>query len=191
MSFQTDLGARITALCRKNGLTQTALARQMHVSSQAVSKWQRGESMPDLERAAQLAALLHVSIDYLITGYNAQAAPVGKRTGLSQESLDFLRVWNTSRELPGFFDYLLTRSAAISRGRYYGFDRILVNADAAVRLMKERRRALAASDSPVPIDPPGQILPPEDVADGLIHQSGAIFSSLVSEYIASQVRKME
>ncbi len=52
---------------RKNlGLTQEALAAQCSVTRQAVAKWEKGESMPDIYTIARLARLFSVSIEDFI-----------------------------------------------------------------------------------------------------------------------------
>ncbi len=49
------------------GLTQADLAQQLNYSDKAVSKWERGESMPDVAILKQLADLYGVTVDYLLT----------------------------------------------------------------------------------------------------------------------------
>lgn len=48
------------------GLSQQELADQLHVTRQAVSRWERGETIPNPETLKQLSALLHVSINTLL-----------------------------------------------------------------------------------------------------------------------------
>ena len=50
------------------GLSQEALAAQLGVSRQAVSKWERSESSPDTDNLIALAALYGVSLDELLMG---------------------------------------------------------------------------------------------------------------------------
>ena len=60
------LGEKITQLRRKNGWSQEELADKMEVSRQAVSKWESGQTTPDLERILRLSSLFGVTIDYLL-----------------------------------------------------------------------------------------------------------------------------
>lgn len=61
--------------CRKAaGLSQEALAAQLGVSRQAVSKWERSESSPDTDNLIALAALYGVSLDELLYGEAASDA---------------------------------------------------------------------------------------------------------------------
>ena len=61
-----DFGEKISELRKKKGLTQEALAGELNVTSQAVSKWERGESMPDISLLPKLAEVLDISIDSLL-----------------------------------------------------------------------------------------------------------------------------
>lgn len=57
---------KLVGLRRKAGLSQEELASRLEVSRQAVSKWESGQTLPDLERAAALSRLFGVSLDYLL-----------------------------------------------------------------------------------------------------------------------------
>ena len=52
----------------KKNLTQEQVADQLGISRQAVSKWEAGQSMPDVEKLIQLAGLFEISTDELIHG---------------------------------------------------------------------------------------------------------------------------
>ena len=62
------LGARIAELRKEKGLTQEELAKQLGISSQAVSKWEKDISCPDIMILPTLAKILGVSIEALLTG---------------------------------------------------------------------------------------------------------------------------
>lgn len=68
------------------GLSQEALAAQLGVSRQAVSKWERSESSPDTDNLIVLAALYGVSLDELLYGEAASDAD-GSEDG-STETVD-------------------------------------------------------------------------------------------------------
>ena len=53
---------------KENGLTQKQLADRLHVSCQAVSKWEKGLAMPGTDSLVQLAGVLGVSVDALLQG---------------------------------------------------------------------------------------------------------------------------
>ena len=56
----------LVKLREQRGLSQQELADQLHVTRQAVSRWERGETTPNPETLKQLSALLHVSINTLL-----------------------------------------------------------------------------------------------------------------------------
>lgn len=60
-----NFGDKIFELRREKGLTQDALAELLGVTAQAVSKWERGESMPETAMLPKLAELFDVSLDTL------------------------------------------------------------------------------------------------------------------------------
>jgi transcriptional regulator with XRE-family HTH domain len=59
------IGKNIKQLRRKNHLTQRALAYQLGVSEQAVSKWETGKSYPDLFLLPAIAGIFEIRIDEL------------------------------------------------------------------------------------------------------------------------------
>jgi uncharacterized protein YjbI with pentapeptide repeats/DNA-binding XRE family transcriptional regulator len=58
------IGNKIYEARRKQNLSQAQLAQLLSVSSQAVGKWERGESMPDIITLNRLAELLYVDMNY-------------------------------------------------------------------------------------------------------------------------------
>ena len=69
------LGERIANLRKSKGISQEELADVLLTSRQAVSKWERGESDPDIGRLKDLAVYFNVSIDYLL-GYDMENVSV-------------------------------------------------------------------------------------------------------------------
>ena len=65
------IGALISELRRDKDYTQGELANLLNVSHQAVSKWERGESLPDIGLLPSLASLLGITIDALLSGGDA------------------------------------------------------------------------------------------------------------------------
>ncbi len=60
------LADKIMNLRKKNGWSQEELAEKMHVSRQAVSKWEGAQTVPDLEKVLALSRLFGVTTDYLL-----------------------------------------------------------------------------------------------------------------------------
>ena len=68
-----NLSDRIQLLRKARGLSQEELSVHLGVSRQAVSKWESGQSLPDLERIVDLSAFFGVTTDSLLTGANDKA----------------------------------------------------------------------------------------------------------------------
>ena len=69
------LGEKLIELRKKKGISQEELADVLTTSRQAISKWERGESDPDITRLKDLAVYFNVSIDYLL-GYDVETVSV-------------------------------------------------------------------------------------------------------------------
>ena len=62
------IGQNIAELRKKKGLTQEELAKKMCVTAQAVSKWERDASYPDVTALSTLAKVLGVSVSAIVEG---------------------------------------------------------------------------------------------------------------------------
>ncbi len=62
------IGAQIAHLRKEKGLTQNDLGDRLGVTFQAVSKWERGETLPDTAILLDLAQALGTSVDFILTG---------------------------------------------------------------------------------------------------------------------------
>ena len=60
------IGKNIAAHRKRCGLTQAGLAEKLNYSDKAVSKWERGESVPDVLTLAQIANLYEITVDDLL-----------------------------------------------------------------------------------------------------------------------------
>lgn len=82
MSLNEELGQRIQQLRKAKGFSQEELADRVGVSRQAVSKWESGQTAPDLERLLALGAQLDTTTDYLLTGQHPAAREQGPDASL-------------------------------------------------------------------------------------------------------------
>ena len=64
--MNVKIAQRLAELRRARGYSQESLARELGLSRQAVSKWERAESSPDTENLIALARLYGVSLDELL-----------------------------------------------------------------------------------------------------------------------------
>ncbi len=63
-----QIGKVILELRKQNGFTQAQLAEKLCVSDKAVSKWELGASIPDIQQLESITQLFHISYDLLLSG---------------------------------------------------------------------------------------------------------------------------
>ena len=78
------ISQNITFLRKKAGLTQLQLAEKLNYSDKAVSKWERGESLPDIVVLKRIADMFNVTLDTLVTPQNLKRVSFGKHISLSK-----------------------------------------------------------------------------------------------------------
>ena len=66
MLNKEEIGKRIAFYRKERGITQKELADLLHISYQAVSKWESGKSLPTVEMLYEISNLLHVTVDILL-----------------------------------------------------------------------------------------------------------------------------
>lgn len=76
--LRVKLGGNIAAYRKRFGLTQAGLAEKLNYSDKAVSKWERGESLPDVLTLVQLAELFEVTVNDLVVDPDELPADGGK-----------------------------------------------------------------------------------------------------------------
>lgn len=68
--LKKQIGLNIAAYRKRNHLTQAGLAEQLNYSDKAVSKWERGESAPDIATLIQLAEAFDITVNELLEDPN-------------------------------------------------------------------------------------------------------------------------
>lgn len=74
------VGEQIAVLRKAKGLTQNELGERIGVSFQAVSKWERGEALPDVTLLPDLAKILETTVDFILLGSEKVIEYKGKFT---------------------------------------------------------------------------------------------------------------
>ena len=82
---KSTVAKNIVRLRQASGMTQAELAAKLNYSDKAVSKWERGESLPDVAVLSKIADLFQVSLDWLVRGEVMSAEPaVNEQSRLSR-----------------------------------------------------------------------------------------------------------
>ena len=76
------IGQFICSLRKKNGMTQNELAQKLLVTSQAVSKWENGRGIPDIEILKQISELFHVDLETILNGEEKKKKKLDKKVFL-------------------------------------------------------------------------------------------------------------
>ena len=85
--LKLQIGNNIAAFRKQCAMTQAELAEKLNSSDKAVSKWERGESVPDVMTLAQLTELFGVGMDALI-GNEPVVAAVGNETAVPKRRVN-------------------------------------------------------------------------------------------------------
>ena len=83
-----QIGANIAAYRKKNNLTQAGLAEKLNYSDKAVSKWERGESVPDVVTLVQLAEQFGITVNELLEDPNALPEDTGKLEKVMEKAVE-------------------------------------------------------------------------------------------------------
>ena len=62
-----EIGNKIMELRKKKGLSQEELAEKIGVARQTISKWELGETSPDLKQSKELSKIFNISLDELVS----------------------------------------------------------------------------------------------------------------------------
>ena len=85
--LKLQIGSNIANYRKGAGLTQAGLAEKLNYSDKAVSKWERGESMPDVTTLVQLAEQFAITVNDLLVDPDALPGNPGKlETSMTQVS---------------------------------------------------------------------------------------------------------
>lgn len=61
-----NIGKQIQIIRKENKITQQKMAEDLAVSRQAISKWESGKSIPDIENLMYISSLYSISLDSLV-----------------------------------------------------------------------------------------------------------------------------
>ncbi len=96
------MGTQLAQLRKKNGYSQEMLAEELGFSRQAISKWERGESVPDTDTLIILSRLYGVSLDELVgkeeIDYNKDNNKNDKENKVIYEAIERKEEQKESRE---------------------------------------------------------------------------------------------
>ena len=90
----TTLGGRIKQYREQLNMTQSDLAKEMHVKRELVSMWETGDRDIKTANIIMLAKIFNISCDELLTGVKAEQVDISRSAGLSSKAIEKLISFN-------------------------------------------------------------------------------------------------
>lgn len=91
------LGNSLYHARKKSGLSQEAVAEQLGVSRQTISKWELDETLPDICQSKRLSALYHLTLDELVD-FDLELQEIERTIDAvseeKQKEIDWTKVWS-------------------------------------------------------------------------------------------------
>lgn len=86
---QYDIGKFISELRRAQGLTQEQLAEKMGVTNKSISRWETGQTLPDISLLIQLSEILNITLPELLKGSKLSKEELSKQKELIEDILKY------------------------------------------------------------------------------------------------------
>ena len=87
-----EFNNKLYELRKQKGFSQEELANRLNVSRQTISKWEVGESTPDMEKLVAISDLFGVSLDELVKGEKAEPEGASEQI-VKSELYSLMRTW--------------------------------------------------------------------------------------------------
>ena len=92
-NYREIIAQNISALRKENNMTQSELAEKLHYSDKAISRWERGDTMPPIEVLCSLCDLYGVDLGYLVSKDNStKKKPINKAKMSNQIIISLLAI---------------------------------------------------------------------------------------------------
>lgn len=92
--LKQTIAKNISELRKTNKMTQLELAEKLNYSDKAVSKWERGESIPDVSVLVEIARVFSVTLDYLVSADHEKCVPTTEEERKLKEATNKVLVKN-------------------------------------------------------------------------------------------------
>lgn len=91
------LGNSLSSARKKSGLSQEEVAEKLGVSRQTISKWELGETLPDIQQSKKLSVLYHMTLDELVD-FDIEIKEIEEAIDRTSEELqkkiDWTKLWS-------------------------------------------------------------------------------------------------
>lgn len=79
--------SNIIRLRQNSGLTQAELGAKLNYSDKSISKWERGEAIPDAFVLLQMAEIFGVNVDYMLSSHDKWEPPAEEETAAEEQTV--------------------------------------------------------------------------------------------------------
>ncbi len=100
--YRKVIASNISELRKEKKMTQSELAEKLHYSDKAISRWERGDTMPSIEVLCELCELFGVDLTYLVSTDNTSKkkaivshATIGNRVTIMLLAISFVWLLST------------------------------------------------------------------------------------------------
>ncbi len=149
-----NLGNSLFHARKKCGFSQEEVAEKLGVSRQTISKWETGETLPDIRQSKKMAVLYHLSLDELIDfdmDVNEIQQAIERTSEETEEKIDWTKAWGKK------YPILISYQKEVNTANYavrlnvmldelreeYGYseqDALLVLKDILAKVWKSRKK---------------------------------------------------
>lgn len=84
--IKQNIAKNISELRKANKLTQLELAEKLNYSDKAISRWERGDTLPDIDILCKICELFNVNFEYLISAEHNELPKDEKKTSLQMKA---------------------------------------------------------------------------------------------------------
>lgn len=110
MKLKNNIAKNITAYRKRCNLTQAQLAEKINYSDKAVSKWERGDGIPDTLVMLKLCEIFDVTLNDLVADKVKKKAPVFLRNKVIITILSSLLVWLVATVVFVLLDFIMPQA---------------------------------------------------------------------------------
>lgn len=131
---KSEFGSFVSRLRKEKGITQKELARKLYVSDKAVSKWETGQSIPDVALLVPLAEILGVTVTELLECHrieNPQPIPAEDVETIVKKAVSYQKTEKRKLNTKWLIPYIICAAIALAQIWYmkyvFAYDALMAN----------------------------------------------------------------
>lgn len=122
MATNSTFAERLTELRKNSGKKRQEVADDLEISRASLEYYEKGKRKPDTEVLLKLAEYYNVTCDYLLKGVKTENVSINKVTGLSDEAIELLKLYNRIKLAREEHLKILSSNGTECNDNYYAID---------------------------------------------------------------------